>query len=407
MKARVLFVGADNVVAEYSARLGAEFDIATAPGGLEGLAAIKQASSYAVVVADQQMSGMCGLAFLGHVREIAPLSTRLLIVAEGDHREAAEAVEQGTVFHFLTVPCSDALLIQALEMAAHQHVLERAEAELLEKTLIGSLNVLTELLALSEPVAFGRARKLRDLVHEAVRQLHYPRPWELELAALLSSIGLLTLPDELRARIHAGHRLTPDEHNAIERVPCIGAGLLHKIPRLEAVAELVHSAQQRYDGSGFPQDGRVGNAIPLGARILKILADRQGLEESGMTRSDAVQLMRVRTGSYDPHVLNLLHPLVETSHPALSAPSHVRAPLSGNGRPHTRNQPQSVAQLPWTAVRFHDLATGQVLMSDVLAEDGSLLLCAGTVITYPLLEVLKNCATRKGIQEPIRIAQPH
>src|SRR5271165_6407317 len=125
MKARVLFVGADNIIEEYRERLGAKLDIGTAPGGVEGLAIIKQTGPYAVVVADQHMPDMCGLAFLNHVREFAPLSTRILTVAAEDHAQAAEAVDEGTVFHFLTVPCSAEILIQALEMAAHQHVLER------------------------------------------------------------------------------------------------------------------------------------------------------------------------------------------------------------------------------------------------------------------------------------------
>jgi HD-GYP domain-containing protein (c-di-GMP phosphodiesterase class II) len=45
--------------------------------------------------------------------------------------------------------------------------------------------------------------------------------------------------------------------------------MLRKIPFLHEAANIVHSHQERYDGSGYPR-GLKGDQIPLGARIFAV-----------------------------------------------------------------------------------------------------------------------------------------
>jgi hypothetical protein len=53
-----------------------------------------------------------------------------------------------------------------------------------------------------------------------------PRPWELEIAAMLSQIGHVSLPPTLVMKARAGLQLTGVEKDMMARVPQTGAALL-------------------------------------------------------------------------------------------------------------------------------------------------------------------------------------
>ena len=56
-----------------------------------------------------------------------------------------------------------------------------AEKELLEQTLNGSVNLLTDILSMVDPDAFGRAQQLRDEIQTVAAWVRSTRKWELEL----------------------------------------------------------------------------------------------------------------------------------------------------------------------------------------------------------------------------------
>jgi hypothetical protein len=58
-----------------------------------------------------------------------------------------------------------------------------------------------------------------------------------------------------------------------------------------------------FDGMGAPEAGVAGEAIPLGARVLKVVLDLDVLEMHGMATDAALALMEERDGWYDPAVL--------------------------------------------------------------------------------------------------------
>jgi len=73
--------------------------------------------------------------------------------------------------------------------------------------------------------------------------------------------------------------------------------------RLEAVAQIILYQEKRFDGSGIPIDSIAGEAIPLGARVIKVLYDLIRTRDGGISRVQALQEMANRTGWYDPQVL--------------------------------------------------------------------------------------------------------
>ena len=113
--------------------------------------------------------------------------------------------------------------------------------ELLIKTLGGSVNMLMEVLAVSNPVAFSISNRIKDLVRKMGYKMHISDMWKLELAGMLSLIGCHPIPTLALEKIILGQKVSSEEHNLFEEYPENGAKLVEKIPRLEDVAKLIRN----------------------------------------------------------------------------------------------------------------------------------------------------------------------
>lgn len=381
MNPKILCVDDDqNVLSAYQRSLRKQFDIETALGGNAGLLAVQERGPYAVIIADMQMPGMDGIEFLETVHDQAPESIRIMLTGNADQTTAVEAINRGQVFQFLTKPCPPDVLALAIEAGVKQYQLVTAERELLEKTLNGSIRVLTDILSLVERDAFGRSQKIRDAVRAFAQSFGIRKTWDLEAAAMLLQIGCVTIPSGLVERVHTGQPLMEAEQVLWNRIPEIGRSLINKIPRLESVADIVYYQDKHFDGSGTPSDLKAGEAIPIGARVIKVLKDMLELEEHGHPRERALEEMRLRAGWYDPRVLE-------------SVSRHFDVFIESN-------TPSSYERV---ATNFAGLGIDQMLASDVVTNDGTLIARSGTVVTPLLLERLRNFRQISGIREPFYV----
>ncbi|HLK13811.1 MAG TPA: HD domain-containing phosphohydrolase [Fimbriimonadaceae bacterium] len=373
MNQRILLVDDEaNVLSAITRQLGDAYDLTTALGGSEGIAALEAGPEFAVVVADMRMPGMDGVQFLGRVQELSPRSIRMMLTGNADHVTAVKAVNEGNVFRFLNKPADKPGLVRAIDDCLAQFALVQAEKELLEKTLSGSIKVLVEILAIVNPTLFGKAQTLKMNAAKLAAALSMPDLWQIELAAMMCQIGSVAVLAEAPikkdrlARVAAGHSPTnprlPVYLEASEKIPLIGHSLISKIPRLETIAETILYQDQHFDGSGFPGDGRSGRLLPLGSRILKVLRDLDTLIEEGMSQSSALNVMRTRDGWYDPIVLQLAVDFFDGK-------SHLRV-----GVP----------------VVVRQLIAGDNLSSDLTTIDGVLLVSAGQVLSDVGLQRLET-----------------
>jgi response regulator RpfG family c-di-GMP phosphodiesterase len=380
---KILFVDDEpNVLSGIQRQLHQRFEVETAASPIAGLAALQNGRDFAVVVADMGMPKMSGVEFLAKAREMAPATVRVMLTGYVNQATAVEAINQGNIFRFLNKPCSTDQLVQTLEAAVAQHNLIIAERDLLENTLGGSLKVLSEILALAEPKAFGQAEALRDAVRLLAASLKVTPVWDLEAAALLSQIGSVTLPPELILKSRLGHPLSAGEKEVFDYIPVVGSSLVSQIPRLEGVARIILYQNKNFNGSGFPEDPVAGEAIPLGARMLKLLVDLARLESGGVARPAALEQLRARPGWYDPRLLDAVE---HTPSPAAAPPAD------------TAHSAATIA--------FADLRVGHVLRSNLETKGSMLLVTAGNKITPMLMHRLRNFSTLYGIQEPIYIEE--
>ncbi len=96
---------------------------------------------------------------------------------------------------------------------------------------------------------------------------------DLEAAAHLRDVGNMAVPSAVLS--HAGE-LPGHEWEFIRLHTIVGERLLAANFGMEAVARLVRSSHERWDGSGYP-DGLSGEQIPLGSRIVFVCSAFQDM----------------------------------------------------------------------------------------------------------------------------------
>ena len=131
----------------------------TANSGEEALRLLSGPEPIDVIMSDMRMPRMNGAALLAECRKRSPDTVRLLLTGQTDLESAISAVNEGHVFRFLTKPCPPAVLVEALTAALEQHRLITSERVLLERTLVGSMRALTEVLSLVHPEFGASARQ--------------------------------------------------------------------------------------------------------------------------------------------------------------------------------------------------------------------------------------------------------
>ena len=148
---------------------------------------------------------------------------------------------------------------------------ENIERDLLEHALAGSVKVLLDIQALSEPEVFERANRVHGWMKQVVASLGMDHPWELGMAALLAPIGRVTLPPAILAKDASGIAVSEEEAELIARVPEASKALLSNLPRMGYISDIALFQDKGYDGTGIPAETPGGEEIPIGARLLKIL----------------------------------------------------------------------------------------------------------------------------------------
>jgi response regulator RpfG family c-di-GMP phosphodiesterase len=309
MKPRILCVDDEPLVLAGQARhLSRHFDVDSEESAQSALLRIRTASTpYAVVVSDYNMPGMDGIAFLAEVRAVCPDTARVILTGRGDLYVAMQAVNEGSVFRFLTKPASPEVLLAAVEAGVHQYELAATERELLQKTLTGSVKMLADLLSLTNPIAFGRSSRVYRVAQRIAPLLCRPEEsWAVLVAAMLCQIGCVAVPGDVLERAYRRQTLSPEQEALHRSHPSVGRELLAAIPRLERVAEIVGYQSKHYSGGGFPDDDREGDDLPLGSRIIHAALDYDAVVSAGGSPADAVRELRMRGSQYDPAVIAAL-----------------------------------------------------------------------------------------------------
>ncbi|MEO8450555.1 MAG: HD domain-containing phosphohydrolase [Gemmatimonadota bacterium] len=347
------------------------YDLVTASNLTEAMDRLR-GPAFAVVVSDLRMPGGSGIELLTRIREQFPDATRMLLTGYADVQAAAAAVNEGQVFRFLTKPCPTDILVKAIDAGIEQHRLVTSERVLLEETLHGSVKALIDVLALAQPQAFGRATRIKTLVSSLADLIGIKDRWQLDVAAMLSQIGAVSLPPAVLDGLLHGRELSAAEMRLVDAIPTVAAGLIENIPRLEAVHQILvnHDAPFVVAGANRP----AGKQVPLGARLLRVALDYDDLVTRGHTPNDALSRLGAREGRYDPDVLTDLQSVIGAD-----------------------------AQRTIAEIRFSDVEEGMIFADNVLAADGTLLVARGQEASAGLVSRIQNFWNDLALRGPVRI----
>ncbi|MGE0494584.1 MAG: response regulator [Vulcanimicrobiota bacterium] len=128
MADRLLLVDDDEaLLATYRRCLRRTLQVETALGPVEALQKLEQ-TDYPVVVSDLNMPVMDGLTLLARIRDRWPFTVAIILTGQSDLGLAAEALQDGRVFRFLTKPHPMAELVKAVTGAFEQHRQRKRES---------------------------------------------------------------------------------------------------------------------------------------------------------------------------------------------------------------------------------------------------------------------------------------
>jgi response regulator RpfG family c-di-GMP phosphodiesterase len=333
---------------------------------------------FAVTLSDMRMPGMNGIQFLAAVRERSPETVRLMLTGNADIQTAIDAVNQGCVFRFLTKPCPEDVLKGALQAALVQYNLITSEKELLEKTLHGSVKVLTEILALVNPAAFGRATRIHQTMKHMVKHLGLHDPWRYEIAAMLSQIGCMAFETDTVEAIYAGTELPTVELERFKMHPSIAFELLSHIPRLESVAAMIAGQLGSSSREVRQPASLTSQPAELGAHLLRIAADFDQLIMHGKSAKEALGILKSRPDEYQPDAVAALQTLSTETIPLVTREISIR-----------------------------EMSMGMILDEDLRLTNGMLMVAKNQQITYPLLVRIRNFDQKTPFQAKIRVKIPN
>ncbi len=379
MADRILFVDDEPAVLEgYKRILYPEFPIDIAEGAANAFAVMEKNGPYAVVISDMRMPVMNGAEFLGKVRQSSPDTVRMLLTGYTDLNAAIEAVNQGNIFRFLTKPCETEVLAHAITAGIELYRLITAEKELLEKTLVGSIKVLADVLSAASPETFGRSMRIAHCVRHILAKTKLPSPWCIEAASTLSQLGCITLESDLMQRAFAGAALTEEEQAGFNAHPNAAMELLKNIPRLESTAWIIGQQLKRDIPQAEPPFSPFSAAeLMSAAKVLKLAVAFEQLREKFPAKGAASSRLRERSKEFDPGMIDTL-----SDFRPLEATKQLRK------------------------VSTARLRAGMVLDQEIKNAQGVLLVAKGQELTSALIMRLENHARAGAIDKEVMAFVP-
>ncbi len=140
--------------------------------------------------------------------------------------------------------------------------------EELKEANIGAMKALITGEEARDPYISGHSRRVTEYTMAIADKLNMSEEEKkhMEYAGNLHDIGKIGISDAI---LHKAGKLDEDEWKIIKKHPEVGVGILASLKFLPEEKILIRHHHERYDGAGYP-DGRKGENIPLGSRILAV-----------------------------------------------------------------------------------------------------------------------------------------
>jgi response regulator RpfG family c-di-GMP phosphodiesterase len=391
------------------------YTVLVAGGGDEGLETLAR-EHVDLIISDMRMPGMDGATFLAKARQQYPDTVRLLLTGYADMESTIAAINAGQIARYIAKPWNDQDVILTVREALERKALERDKVRLealtlrqneelkdlnasleqkveartselkiahekLKQHFLTSIRVFSNLIELREGVSAGHSKRVADLARKLAVKLNFTgaEVQDVMLAGLLHDVGKIGLPDELNGK-PVSH-MNGDELGLLRKHSVAGQAALMGLENLRKAGTFIRGHHERWDGQGYP-DRLSGLAIPLGARIIAVANDFDGLQIGSLSprklkQDEAIAFIQQNRGKrYCPQVVDALVDVLGVAETAISTGGEVNPAA---------------------------LKPGMVLARDLVSRDGVMLLAADFVLDESLIRQLRELEASEGTRLSIAI----
>lgn len=295
----------------------------------------------------------------------------IFVTAMGAVADESKGFRLGCV-DYITKPISPPIALARIKVHLELENTKAKVEQLLSKTLLGSLKMMSDIISMVNPVVFRQSSRLKRCAGEIGNKLGLEGLWKLEIAATLSQIGTIAIPMGTQVRARCGEILNADEQKLMASYPAIGKDLLKNLPRLETVAQIIGRQRDPLPDTAL----ETWDFITLSCQILRMVCDYDNLIISSKSKSKAFSILMQNKKAYSEKLLEIFIDI--------------------------ENASQEGAK---KSIRLSDLREGMVLLEDIICDTDVILVKEFTEISENTLFLLHKNAKIRRVQEPIEVME--
>ena len=261
------------------------YEVETAGSGDQALE-ILDGQSFSLMLCDVRMPGMTGVQVVPEARRRDQDIGIIMLTAVNDAATATEVLSAGAS-DYLMKPVELADLQQAVDRALRKRTeqierrrldklireevaLRTAELEQEKETLrlmsIGIAETLINAMEAKDLYLRGHSQRVAELAGQIAEEMGLDETIceDLRVAGRLHDVGKIGIREAI---LNKPGSLTAEEFEHVKQHVRIGLEILDPLLHIRQPLKYIEHHHEHWDGAGYPL-GLVGEAIPLGARIL-------------------------------------------------------------------------------------------------------------------------------------------
>ena len=279
-------------------------DVLTASTALEGMELMKR-NTVAVIVSDNMMPGMNGIAFLEWTKTVSPDSVRILMTGYADLHSAIESINRGEVFRFVTKPWNDTELSQIVLDSIDRYKIVSSIKSADEAKLLS----LAQTIELKDPYTKGHCERVATyaLMLADGMDLSDVMKKNIKYGSWLHDCGKIGVPEII---LNKPSELDDEQFATMKKHSRWGADVAKTAQLPEPVVNIALYHHERFNGEGYPL-GLKGINIPLEARVVAIAdafdamtSDRPHRKKLSKEEAIAV-ITNSKSSSFDPALVDI------------------------------------------------------------------------------------------------------
>ncbi|VUD46990.1 Hydrogenase transcriptional regulatory protein hupR1 [Thalassocella blandensis] len=368
-----------------------------------------------VVISDMQMPEMDGAEFLKNVRNIHPQTGRVLVTGFSDMKALGRSVNDAAINNYIEKPWDDETLKETINQLLDNVKTEKNlkldhQKRVSISRKLGRLNIGLEKKLKESKIEIDQALHLLygtqskehrvssdllsamfnsiDLLNQKRRSnkfvadvsamigeklgLKDAEVDKLRIAGMFHNIGIIA-SENVRQQQSNIWQMDAMEKARYQSLVSISASIMNGLPSLSSVADVILKHKEKLDGSGYPV-GLKNEEVPIECRILGLVSDFELLYDgqlvSGIKGFKAAigYLKKYQYIKYDAKVLHCMSQCV--------------------------NEAFIDKYLTILTKEQHQLLPGMMVAKDVLSHSKSVLLPAGTLLSFEHIEQLRKYEQR-------------